>query len=251
MKTYEFFTERHHLTEEGVALYVDALRLERTEELPAEIRIHVEGCEECQRQIVESHEVMKAIRVDRSRPHPYFDRQVREPGVQYTPYRIAAAVAGVALLAAGYYAIVSRDTTPPSMTQQEQSAPIRDADSNRTNAAPDKPEPNNTVSEPLLADNFAESANLEDLVQTDFRSTSIEVISPLNGDAVHAPIRFQWKATVEEMTLKILTNKERTVLSETVTGNALTVERKLAPGLYYWKLETKKELVFTGKFLVR
>ena len=246
MKTYEFFTDRHHLTDEGVALYVDALRLERTAELPAEIRIHVEGCEECQRQIVESHEMMKSIRVDKSRSHPYFDRQVREPGVRYTPYRIAAAVAGVALLAAGYYAIVSRDSTLPEITKQEQGTSVKEAGVNHTTAVP-----NDTVSEPLLADNFTESPNLDDLVHTDFRSTSVEVIAPLNGEIVKAPIRFKWKASNEEMTLKILTNKERTVLSKTVTGDALTVEKKLAPGLYYWKLETEKELIYTGKFLVR
>ncbi|MHB1051395.1 MAG: hypothetical protein ACYC09_15050 [Bacteroidota bacterium] len=251
MKTYEFFTDRHHLTEEGVALYVDALRLERTAELPAEIRIHVEGCEECQRQIVESHEIMTAIPVDKSTPHPYFDRQIREPAVHYTPYRIAAAIAGVALLAAGYYAIVSRDTSPPVITQQDQSSSPREPDANYTNAVPDESTPNETGSVPMLADNFIESPNMEDLVHTDFRSTSVEVISPLNGDVVQTPIRFQWKASEEEMILKILTNMERTVLSKTVAGNAFTVERKLAPGLYYWKLETKKELVFTGKFLVR
>jgi hypothetical protein len=247
MKTYEFFTDRHHLTEEGVALYVDALRLEQTVKLSAEIRIHVEGCEECQRQIVESHELMKEIPVDRSMPHPYFDRQMREPAVRYTAYRIAAAVAGIALLAAGFYAVVSRDTTPPAFTQQEQSTPFQETEANRTNAVPDEPAPKNTVSEPVLADNFTESPNLEDLVHTDFRSSSVEVISPSNGDVVQTPILFKWKGTDEAMTLKILTNKERTIVS----GDAFTVNKKLAPGLYYWKLETKKELVFIGKFLVR
>ncbi len=251
MKTYEFFTDRHHLTEEGVALYVDALRLERTVELPAEIRIHVEGCEECQRQIVESHEMMKEIRVDTSGPHPYFDRQVREPGVRYTPYRIAAAVAGVALLAAGYYAIVSRDSSPPAYTEQEQIPSVQQTEQNHAQSIPEESKPEGIVAEPVLADNFTESPNLEDLVQTDFRSTSVEVLSPLNGDVVKTPIRFQWKTSEEEMTLKILTNKERTVLSNTVTGDAFIVDRKLAPGLYYWKLETKKELIYTGKFLVR
>lgn len=251
MKTYQFFTDRHHLTEEGVALYVDALRLTRTAELPPEIRIHVEGCEECQRQIVESHDILSAIPVDTSVPHPYFDRQVREPAVPYRAYRIAAAVAGAALLAAGYYAIATRDAEPPEYTDRKQNTSVQQSETNQADAVPEKSTPADNAPEPLLADNFIESPNMEDLVQTDFRSTSVDVISPLNGDVVQTPIRFRWKAQDEELTLKILTNKERTVLSKSVTGDALTVDRKLAPGLYYWKLETKKELIYTGKFLVR
>lgn len=251
MKTYQFFTGRHHLTDEGVALYVDALRLERTVELPAEIRIHVEGCEECQRRIVESHDMMRVIPADRTTPHPYFDRQVREPAVRYTAYRIAAAAAGVALLAAGYYAIAVRDTAPPAYTEQEHIRTVQQPDTDRADAVPEPSTPAKTTPEPLLADNFTESPNMEDLVQTGFRSISVDVITPLNGDVVTVPIRFQWKSAGEKLTLKILTNRERTVMSQAVTGDEYTVQKKLAPGLYYWKLETKKELVYTGKFLIR
>ena len=43
-KVQELFDDNHHLSDEGVALFVDALRLERVEDLPLEIRVHVDDC---------------------------------------------------------------------------------------------------------------------------------------------------------------------------------------------------------------
>jgi hypothetical protein len=252
MTTSHLFTVHHHLADEGIALYVDALRLERAAELPDDIRIHVEGCEACQQQIVESHELMKAIPADRSLRHPFFDGQVREPAVRYTPYRIAAVLAGAALLAGVYYTIANRgDGSDGTTTERrtEQSSPPVQAEP-LTDTAPNEP-PKRMDSAPLLADNFIPSPNLEDLVGTEFRSTTVDVLSPLNGDTVVPPIRFAWEHAPESITIKILTNRERTVISETVKGNAYTVRKKFAPGLYYWKLETKTELAYVGKFFVK
>lgn len=48
-QTEQFFTEGGHLDEEGIALYVDALKLEKTSELQEKILRHVRGCQRCRR----------------------------------------------------------------------------------------------------------------------------------------------------------------------------------------------------------
>ncbi|MEW5800106.1 MAG: hypothetical protein AB1728_13990 [Bacteroidota bacterium] len=247
MNSTSFFTDRMHLTDEGVALYVDALKLQRTSDLPKEMLKHVSHCPDCQLQIVEVHEMMKNDLYDASMKHPYFDTVVHEPAVRYgaSLFRIAAIVTGAALLGFGYYFATNNTTvqTPPAIVQHE--TPKMD----QTNV-PAK-EPPVKEQEQLLADNFSESLNMEDLVRTQFRSISVEVITPDVGEVVQQPVQFKWKDVGEPLTLKILSNKERTLISTQVTTNSYTAQKKFAPGLYYWKLETKDELIFVGKFLVR
>ena len=258
MNTNHLFTEpdatnHRHLTEEGVALYADALLLQRSDELPTSLREHVEGCLECEMQIMGVYEISKKLGpVSVSTPHPYFDREssgnkVRELAARYTTYyRIAAVIGGAALLAAGYYALMNGSTHEPTIiSQQNKPAQQTVVEQPKATAAPKQ------ETAQLLADNFAESSNLEDLTHGEFRSTTVEVLSPSVGQAVRQPIVFQWKNMDEPVTIKILSNKERTLVSSTVKGNSYTFKKKLSQGLYYWKLESEKELLFVGKFLVK
>lgn len=246
MNSTSFFTDRMHLTDEGVALYVDALKLQRTSDLPKEMLKHVTNCPDCQLQIVEVHEMLKNEAYDTSMKHPYFDTGVREPKVRYGTllFRFAAVITGAALLGIGYYFTTSHRPaeTPPAVVQRElpphegTQSPVRESQ---------------VKEQQLLADNFSVSLNMEDLVQTQFRSLSVEVITPETGEVVQQPVQFKWKDVGEPLTLKILSNKERTLLAAPVTHNSYTAQKKFAPGLYYWKLETKDEVLYVGKFLVR
>lgn len=250
MNSTLFFTDRMHLTDEGVALYVDALKLDRTSELPKQMVKHVENCPDCQLQIVELHEMMKNEVYDASMKHPYFDSTVQEPEVRYgIPfYRIAAAVAGVALIGTGYYFVSGNkpmQTEPVVVQKAEQTQKAEsEAKTSQQQAVQQK-------EEKLLANNFAVSPNMEDLVQTQFRSVSVEVITPDIGEIVHQPITFKWKEISEPLTLKILSNKERTLITAQVITNTYTTQKFFAPGLYYWKLETKDDLLYAGKFLIK
>jgi hypothetical protein len=42
-----------------------------------------------------------------------------------------------------------------------------------------------------------------------------------------------------------------TLQTITVRGSRYVFSQKIPPGLYYWKLESKDELLFLGKFLVK
>lgn len=258
MNTNTLFTEslgknKPHLTEEGVALYVDALLLQRVEELPSSLRNHVENCLECEIQIMGVYELSKKVTpIAAYKPHPYFDRnnkgnKIYEPVTRYGvySYRIAAAVGGAALLAAGYYALISGSAKTPVTALQQNTPPQQ--------TVTEQPKTNTAAQENalLLADNFSVSPNLEDLVHGEFRSTTVEVTSPSMEQKLNKPIVFQWNDINEPVTIKILTNKERQIVSSAVKGNSYTYKKKLEPGLYYWKLETDKDLLHVGKFLVK
>lgn len=248
MKTRQFFTDHMHLNDEGAALYVDAIVLEKTDLLPEKMRQHVEGCEPCQRRIIELRDLMKEMGYTPALPHPYFSSTVRMHSIPPVVYRIAAVIAVAGLLAAGYYTLVHVSSAPSGLTQttMPEQTPTIPADTEKI-----IPVPVPRQQEPLLAENFVESDHLEDLVHTEFRSETAEVLSPLNDAVVQPPILFRWKHMEGTITLKILSNKERTLFSKKVSGDSCLVTMKFANGLYYWKLESEKELLFAGKFLVR
>lgn len=155
-------------------------------------------------------------------------------------YKIAAVIACAALAAVGYYLIFSeshpRQNAGQVLTQKK---------------------PNNSSSQTIplmdqsIAGNFTPSQHLDDLVQTQFRSGSIDVTAPTINETVSMPITFRWGGTNQPLMLNILTNKEKKIFSIPVSTTFYVLQKQLQPGLYYWKLENEDELLFIGKFIVR
>ncbi len=54
-----YFIENGHLTEEGVALYVDKFRESKLSSLPDHIILHVESCQQCKTQILEINSLLQ------------------------------------------------------------------------------------------------------------------------------------------------------------------------------------------------
>ncbi len=248
MKT-NIFLSRNHLNENGIALYVDAIKLEQIDKLPAAIVHHVEQCEECKMQIMEVAELMAGQEYDKTVKHPFFNP--KEYPVYSGIYRIAAVLVIAAFIGTIYYFLANK---MPETIQNKQSLVIEQQPRNpvltdslpvEQKRSPAKPTDN------LIAANVESSPNLDDLVQTQFRSTTIEIISPEIGAIVQNPVTFRWKQYEKRITIKILSNKELTLVSSTLSGDSFTTTKKFAPGLYYWKLETTDELLFVGKFLVK
>ena len=110
-------------------------------------------------------------------------------------------------------------------------------------------------SPPIDPQNFKESTYLEDLMSTRFRSSySFEIESPKNGINIEDDLEFKWNTDYEGLLfINIFNNREEKVLNFTVENNQLVIQdldEKLPPGLYYWKLESKRSIFFIGKFFV-
>jgi hypothetical protein len=59
-----------HLSEQEISLYVDALKLNRTEQLAHNLVDHVAACLECKREIMQLHDVLREVKYDRAEEHP-------------------------------------------------------------------------------------------------------------------------------------------------------------------------------------
>ena len=55
----------------------------------------------------------------------------------------------------------------------------------------------------------------------------------------------------KKLVLKILNNKGTEVYSAEAEKNEYVFKETLNPGLYYWKLEYREEMLFVGKFRVK
>jgi hypothetical protein len=243
-----------HLTEEGIGLYVDGLKLSRTGELPKELLHHVAECGRCRTEIVELYQLLEEVPYVEGSRHPFFDRK---PVILQRPSRIPYAIAAILMAAIGITYVMSRVATRDERSLPEQEVGVTTMAQPETvyAAKPDPvkelPVPHHPDESPLAAD-FAPSPNLEDLVGSDVRSSTVEIVSPLPGDTLSGPIRFSWKAGAgEAVRILILSNMERVVESADVTGSAYVLGATLSPGLYYWKLEGNDELLAVGKFIVQ
>lgn len=242
MENDNFFNHENHLSETGIALYVDAIKLQRLSGLPESIRHHVKECIDCKMQILEVSALLESQPYDTTIPHPYLDAKRTNIFTLSFAYRAAAVLIIAAFVGTLYFSFRSTPIqTPPIISQQVV------VESTFVEKQPLSQQPNQN----LIATNFDQSPNLDDLVQSEFRSETIEVISPAIGDVVAPPITFRWKNVSKPLTITILSNKELVLARSSVKGSSFTTNRKFAPGLYYWKLETETELLFVGKFLVR
>ena len=78
------------------------------------------------------------------------------------------------------------------------------------------------------------------------------VISPSEGATLGADAAFRWKAAGgKSQKLSILNNRGTAVLTKVVSHGEFVLRQKLAPGLYYWKIESETELLYVGKFLAK
>jgi hypothetical protein len=239
-----FFTEAGHLNEDGVNLYVDALKLGRREDLGEEIRKHAADCEECKRRVLELHGMLKGVEYQKDDLHPTLDAG-KESSQRSFPmfWRVAA---GFAILV-GASAVVSylfTMRTPERVVAEDQALSRKD-----TTAVP---VPEAKPRRDLYAANFTESASLQGFVGQDFRSEGVEIVSPLIGATVKESVVFEWKGEVQSpVVLRILSNRENPVYQSTVSGSRVVVRKDFTPGLYYWKLESNGELVYVGTFRVK
>jgi hypothetical protein len=246
------FDKSSHLNLESISLYVDALKLDKTDQLPERLLKHVAECEGCKREITELCVLMEDQEYNRQEIHPYFDRLVRKTSKgSWHVYRIAAAlILGIGFGLIVYYVKAIRVEQSPMIPAEasKQTEASKESTSVAAKSLGEVEQPRGEA----FASNFTESPNLEPLVNNELRSGSIQALSPLNGTVVGQRILFKWEGNNKgPFALKVLTNTETVFVSRTLSKPLLVLGMQLAPGLYYWKVESGGELLYVGKFLVK
>lgn len=102
-------------------------------------------------------------------------------------------------------------------------------------------------------DFFAANSYLENFINKSNTDSLVEIIAPATGADVHMPVTFEWTTSRKNITLKfvILSNQNIPVYNSLINGRELTIDTKLEPGLYYWKLESSAGTEAVGKFFIR
>lgn len=97
------FNDEGHLDDNAIALYVDALILDKVEAQPASVLQHVEDCMQCKTSIIGLYEVLKDNEEIKNRKHPYFHRT--SWGSQYQWIKMAAIFLGFLIVGASIYSL--------------------------------------------------------------------------------------------------------------------------------------------------
>ena len=242
----------NHLSSEELALYVDAMRLDRAPELPGRIQLHVSRCEQCKEEVLELLELTDTLPYNTEEPHPYFDRVITPPSRAWvTAWRVAAALAVVIGLGAiGYLLdpLGEKRLEPRAVSFIEDSArsadeaPLATREPAVSPASPDGGD---------MAARFVESPNLEDLVGMPLRSGPSAMGSPPAGAVLEGPIEFTWRTTAPgPFRVSVLDNTDHVVFDTALAASRMILHQRLGPGLYYWKVVAGGRLQLVSKFLV-
>jgi hypothetical protein len=244
------FGSRGHLTEEGMALYVDALKLGRMDALPGTILDHVQRCQQCKEEITGLYALVADQDYSGTGPHPFFDSPVAAKSTdgRYV-FRIAATIVAVIGLGALAYILFLR--SPGGNVEQQPVLTETRADTTVRAHHPEKQAPSVNTQE-LIAARFVESPELEDLVQNAMRSEEATVRAPVNGSTISPGTKFIWTTSAHPpFELSILDNQRHTVRSFRMSTTEFVLRDSLAAGRYYWKLGAEGNLLHVGKFIVR
>lgn len=244
-----FFDDASHLDEEGIALATDALLLGKSAALPGNVRDHLELCLRCKEELASHYSLALDIRLRPADPHPYFDRSAA-PGGSHDGggflYRIAALiVAALGIGIVGYF--VGGEI-------QKRGGRYAGANRNSRDSAlvhvPARPE---TSGDTAFAANFVPSPGLEQLVGATFRSDQIRIVSPRAGRTAEGqPVLFRWIGrTPGPVTVQLLSNTGKLLFEKETSGDRIEYTSPLIPGLYYWKLVGREDLLAVGRFTVR
>ena len=269
-----------HLSDEQISLYVDALRLNKVDQLPADLLAHIDDCKACHRTAIELYSLLDEKGYDGVGAHPTLDKEkALVINMNRILLRVAAAVA-LLLVAFFFFDRYQNMDAPGDMVKENQ--PIENMDNQKKPEQPatqlpapeeevvieeapvevEKPKrqipqaksPVNSIASnrQLYAANFTPSEEWEDMVGESVRSVQLQVISPSTTQSFKpkAGIPFKWRGANIDRYIVVLDNKGDEVQKAKVIANEFYMQLDVDPGLYYWKLESEDDLLHVGKFRV-
>lgn len=242
------FGQDGHLTDEGVALFVDALKLGHVNELPVEIRNHVGDCFKCKLEIVDLNEATRELDYSNIPDNPFVARSSRgsrKPGNLPFFFRIAAIL--IAAIGIGYLALLQIRPKNTSTNLASNKATTNGATSGVDSVA----ETGHAHDLGPLATKFVPDGHLEYAVGSNLRGSPVELLAPGIGDSVQFPLTFKWgPSDFGTVVIEVVTNTDSLVFRQSVSANHAAVEKPFSPGVYYWKMLKDGELLAVGKFFV-
>ena len=105
-----------------------------------------------------------------------------------------------------------------------------------------------------FAPNFVVNESLEQQIALVVRSDAdLAILSPVKDAEFDSNPVFNWQTSGQQapLILTVLDNKARNIIQEQDAKPPYKLSRKLAPGLYYWTLDSPGETLHAGRFYIR
>ena len=282
-----FFDENHELNDTGILLYVDALRLNKENQLPDILVEHVTNSENDLKKIYEYYEFVKDDDVNELLPHPYFDKsyQHRTPVKSLRNGQILKIAAAVILLLGIGYTISlmggNEQSIPNGISDKAMNAdkfplpPVSPKIRGQDRIAKNNEQEAKLVAPPQKLPDFEDVFSntelqamhmpyIDRLIERNGnkRSNGLQVLFPLIDTIIlDQKLSFRRKIPIHDsLYLEIFTKETTTdrpqVFKIAPKDSAFTLPSVLKPFLYYWELKKKqgngrKTLLSRGRFLVQ
>jgi hypothetical protein len=253
---HEYFDDKGHLNDGGVSIYVDALKLNREDKLPEALTYHVESCPVCKQSIVLLDDLLREHTYDTLVFHHRLSEKKLLTRNAYLSLRVAAGlilILGLAFVAS--IVLFDRDVTISDTESMHDAGDLGEEYAEEMPPvvlpSPDNDDPGIDRDEQLYGANFETSTVYESLLNIRYRSHGIQVILPKTGEEIDGTVHFDWDIQYTgTIYLTILNNREDEIHTEELIDNSFLYSAELEPGVYYWKLESEDELLYTGKFII-
>lgn len=267
--------EQVHLSDESVAGYIDSMLKDDLSSIGKETLDHVENCPACKDRILDIFMFLNSKHYPAPvNSLPGFLKSAEDKSqIRIVPHymrRVAAIFFFLTLFLSVYFLFYtggdfSLDDSSSGQINNEQliSGTSKDGFQASTKKGlkeqavkPAKTEKRQGRGETVSSkkENFRVNPNLESMIGSKFRSSTVQVLSPRNYQAYGRDVVFSWEEYKRKpLTLKILNNRNVTIFQYNLAENESRFEfnKKLNPGLYYWKLECRHDLLFVGNFYIR
>ncbi len=210
------YFQQDHLTEEMIALYAEKLQTSETQDLPEEVKNHIEDCFECKEAVMDVYAMMITPADTSPIPHETIHASIPVASSKASWKTIFYS----ASLILAFFALIF----------------IKQIDFGSGHM-------------------FKADPMYEHYIENTYRSemTTIEVITPDIGEMINSEtLTFHWDYDPPTiLTITILNNQQEVMLKSNCESDGVTFPNTLSNGLYYWKLETESDLIYIRKFIVK
>ncbi len=259
-----------HLNEEGVAFYAEHLAAERLEALPKNILLHVQECEQCKMNCLETAEIIRTEQAAESEGRAGGGTLAEERAVVYgsdsdsgrsrwgRPLKYAAVV----VVIAGLGTVILMNINVMRRERTERVIGMNDT------MEKGRPGGGGTVQEKTLAirvhewtqkypqysQQFQPNADLEKIMHLTFRSEQVFVEQPDSISEYTTPEKVEFRFSKDTriiFTLRLIDRDGKLIHQRRMKHQeSYVIPKQLRPGLYYWFIDQDTRTLACGRIAV-
>ncbi len=281
----EYFKSNGHLDELGISIYVDKMCDNNMDELPENVRLHVEECQQCKMEISDTCDLLKNTFDHRKGVQTPFPGRKTGPFWANQVVRIAAVI--IVLVGAAWlvrnlvqrrlfdYPVVE-EMSHPGVQDNKHNLP-QETDTQKSVKPVDEKLTYRERLETLL-NRYQKSASIEYkpletfAAQFDFKlppafvdnsllerrlgqitlrtPLSVDMLEPAHLSIPRVPFFFTWRDSKKQYTVVIKNNLNQIIWRRTSHSSRIECKTELESGTYYWELRKDNIMIGRYKFFI-